>query len=322
MSRKALLIGIDQYDIFRPLSGCVADATKLGELLAGNEDGSTNYDCRVLTSAGPPAVTRATLRTEWRNLFQNFDGDALFYFSGHGFPSDTGGFLVTKDGTSVEPGLPMSELVQMANQSSAREVLIILDCCFAGDIGSIPYAQWPGGSPFVQLRQGITIISAAGSKEYAKEEGGHGVFTSLMLQALAGGAADPRGLVSAAAVYAYVEQVLGPWDQRPLYKSYANVLGPVRRCKPRVTDAEIRKLPNLFPLPEMLYELDRTYEYTDESADPKHVEIYNWFKRYRDAGMLRTVDGDDLYFAAMKSGQVELTLLGKFYWWLASKRRI
>lgn len=322
MSRKALLIGIDRYDNFRHLSGCVADATKMSELLAENEDGGTNYDCHVLTTAGSTAITRETLRTEWRNLFQHFDGDALFYFSGHGFPSDTGGFLVTQDGTSLDPGLPMSELMQLANQSSAREVLIMLDCCFAGDIGSIPYAQWPGGSPFVQLRQGITIISAAGSKEYAKEEGGHGVFTSLVLQALAGGAADPRGRVSAAAVYAYVEQVLGPWDQRPLYKSYANVLDPVRRCKPRLTDPEIRKLPKLFPLPESRYKMAPTYEYTHESAIPEHVEIFNWFKRYRDAGMLRTVDGDDLYFAAIKSGEVELTPLGKFYWWLASKKRL
>jgi hypothetical protein len=322
MSRKALLIGIDHYHTFRHLGGCVADAISMGELLADNEDGSTNYDCRVLTSAGATEITRATLRTEWGNLFQHFDGDALFYFSGHGSPSDTGGVLCTWDGTAVEPGLPMSDLIQLANQSSAREVLIVLDCCFAGDIGSVPYAQWPGGSPFVQLRQGITIISAAGSTEYAKEEGGHGIFTSLMLQALAGGAADPRGRVSAAAAYAYVEQVLGPWDQRPLYKSYANVLGPVRRCKPQVIDAEIKKLPSLFHLPETLYQMDPTYEHTHDSADPEHVEVFNLFKRYRNAGMLRTVDGDDLFFTAMKSSQVELTPRGKFYWWLASKKRI
>jgi hypothetical protein len=322
MNKKALLIGIDEYESFRELSGCVADATKVCDLLRQNEDESANYDCRLLTNPGSATITRAALRAEWRNLFRNFSGDVLFYFSGHGAPSDTGGLLVTQDGTSAEPGLAMSELLQQASQSSAREIIIMLDCCFAGDMGDISYTQLPGASPQVQLRQGMTILAAAGSKEYAREEGGHGVFTSLMLQALAGGAADIRGHISTASIYTYVEQVLGPWDQRPLYKSYVNSLGSIRRCRPQVADNLIRQLLKLFPTPEARYKLGPQYEFTHESADRKSVEIFNQFKLLRDGGMLRTVGGMDLYFTALNSGLVELTPLGRFYWWLASKKRI
>lgn len=317
--RKALLIGIDKYDKFRSLSGCIADATNMKEMLERHENDDPNYSCRLLTSSDPQPVTRAALRTEWRNLFHEFTGSILFYFSGHGAPSETGGFIVTQDATSAEPGLPMSELLQLATKSIAREVLIILDCCFAGDIGDIPNTYLPGGSTQAQLRQGMTILAAAGPREFAKELGGQGIFTSLVISALAGGAADVRGRVSAASIYGYVEQALGPWDQRPLSKSYADKLHPIRRCKPNVPDEVLRDLPKLFLSPDLLYQMDPSHEFTDRSATPEHVQIFNKFKLYRDARLLRTIDGDDLFFAALKSSYVQLTPLGKFYWTLAKK---
>jgi hypothetical protein len=54
-----------------------------------------------------------------------------------------------------------------------------------------------------------------------------------------------RGQVSAAAIYAYVEQALGPWDQRPIYKSNATQLSPIRYCTPDIEDDELRRLPQL-----------------------------------------------------------------------------
>ncbi len=322
VTRKALMVGINEYDNFRRLDGCVADATKMFELLGRNDDKNANYECRLLTSPSSTRITRAMLRAEWQKLFRNFSGEVLFYFSGHGMTSDTGALLVTQDGTQAEPGLPMSELTKMAEKSKASEVLILLDCCFAGDAGDTFYSQLPGASPHAELRQGMTILAAAGPAELAKEEGGHGVFTSLALQALAGGAADPRGYVSAASVYAYADQVLGAWDQRPLFKTYASSLGAIRRCKPQVDDHIIRDLPALFSTPDSRYKLTPKYEFTHKSADAKCVKIFNKFKQYRDAGMLRTVNGKDLYFTALKYGQVELTPLGKLYWWLAEKNRI
>ncbi|HEX7185334.1 MAG TPA: caspase family protein, partial [Thermoanaerobaculia bacterium] len=122
MDRRALLIGIDEYDAVRGLKGCVADAEAMAALLQENEDGSPNYGCRLLTSPGPKTITRALVRTEMSRLFDNFTGDVLFYFSGHGTPTELGGYLMTQDGTRDDPGIAMNDLLMHANLSRAREV--------------------------------------------------------------------------------------------------------------------------------------------------------------------------------------------------------
>lgn len=323
MARRALLVGINQYDNAGNLTGCVLDATAMEGLLARNEDGSPNYACRLLTSPNE-RVTRARLREVWEQLFDNFTEDILFYFSGHGTPTQIGGYLVTQDATEKEPGLPMDELLLLANQSKAREVLLILDCCFSGTLGNPQNLQGRSGSSYqAQLREGVTILSASRASEVAMEEtGGHGIFTWLVLNALRGGAADIRGMVSAAAVYAYVEQALGPWEQRPLYKSYADRLSPIRTCEPAVSDVLLRQLPTYFPEAGSRYQLDPSYEASASLAQPEHITIYQTFTQYRDARLLKTVGGGHLYYTVMESGAVELTQLGQLYWLLAKKGQI
>ena len=118
MSKRALIVGINHYDHVNSLTGCVPDATAMEEVLARNADGSVNFECRLLTSPGPTAITKAFLRQQWRELFQDFRGDVLFYFSGHGTPTEGGRLhLVTQDGVPDDPGLPMEDVVTMANNS-------------------------------------------------------------------------------------------------------------------------------------------------------------------------------------------------------------
>src|SRR5436305_14911753 len=98
-TKRALLVGIDHYQQMPPLTGGVADALAVGDLLRRNENGSPNYDCRVLTSADGPPITRARLRPEWQTVFGNFEGHNLCDFSGHGTQTKAGASLVTQDGT-------------------------------------------------------------------------------------------------------------------------------------------------------------------------------------------------------------------------------
>lgn len=324
MLRRALLVGIDDYDNVNRLSGCVADSRAMADLLGRNEDGSLNYDCQVFTAPGSAQkVTRAFVRGKWEELFADFNGDTLLYFSGHGAPTSIGGFLVTQEGTPSDPGLAMNELLVLANRSRARSVLLILDCCFSGSLGNPPNLQGDGSlENLAQLREGVTVLAASRPSQAAMEVGGHGVFTKLVLGALKGGAQDIRGRVSAASIYAYAESALGPWDQRPLYKSHASCLDPVRICTPHISDDLIRELPQLFVNPETPHVMAPSYEYTHESALPEHVEIFNKFKALRNAGVARTAAGDDLYYCALSSGTVVLTFLGRFLWDLASKGRI
>lgn len=327
MSKRALIVGLDQYDhpAIADLSGAVKDAQAMEAVLGTNEDSSPNYDCRLLTSPGPYPISRAFLRQQWDALFTDFHDEILFYFAGHGTPTDIGGFLVTQDGRNGDPGLAMQELVDRANQCKAREVLLILDCCFSGSLGNPASIQGDVENKAI-LREGITILAASRPTQTSAEVGGHGVFTNLVLNALYGGAADVLGNVSAASVYAYAEQALGPWEQRPLYKSHASRLTPIRKCAPEVPLQIVRRLPEIFPDPMATLPLDPSYEWSIDPRNPKHEEIFDCLKLYRNSRMLRTVnkvvDHGDLYHAAVHSTGVRLTGLGRFYWQLAKERRI
>lgn len=322
MAKRALVVGIDQYDHVNSLTGCVADASAMAEVLGRNADGSVNFECRLLTAPGPATITKAYLRQQWRELFHDFRGDVLFYFSGHGTPTDVGGYLVTQDGVADDPGLPMEDVVTMANKSPAETVLLILDCCFSGSTGNPAALQSGSIENRALLREGVTILAASRPAQVAMEVGGHGVFTNLVLGALRGGAADVRGRVSAASLYAYAEAALGAWDQRPLYKSHAAHLNPVRLCEPRVSDELLRELPHFFAMPADAYQLDMTYEETNGAAIAEHVATFKKFKRLQVAGLLKPRVGDDLYWAAERSGHVELTDLGKFYLQLVQNGRL
>lgn len=321
MDRKALLVGIDSYDNIKDLTGCINDASSMDQLLKKNDDNSVNYSTSLLTS-DKTKITRASLKKEIQNLFNNFEGYALFYFAGHGSPSQLGGFLVTQDGTDEEPGVSMSDLLALANKSKAKEVLLILDCCFSGSLGNPTELQNNDIENKALLREGVTVLSASRPSETSSEVNGQGIFTELVLGALSGAAADVRGKVSAAAIYAYAEQALGPWDQRPLYKSHASKLTPVRLTKPQVTDVQLRKLIELFEKKEDAFQMDPTYEHTEIVANPEHVKIFDQFKIYRNAGLIETAHGDDLYYVALHSHSIILSPLGKFYWKLVKKELI
>lgn len=319
MAKSALLIGIDDYQNVKPLHGCGADARAMAEILKSNDDGSPNFDCRLMTSSAGKPITRPVLRRSWSELFRDFDGDVLFYFSGHGYPTELGGYLVTQEGTPDDPGLAMNDVVQLANISKARSVLIVLDCCHSGAVGN--FANVQSGNQ-AQLREGVTILAASRPSQVAFELDGHGVFTNLLLGALRGGAADVRGRVSAASIYAYAEAALGGLDQRPMYKSHAAHLEPVRVCNAKVEDVLLRELLVFFPEPDSEYRLDMTYEETNGAAKPENVAIFKKFKLLQIAGLLKPKVGFDLYWTAERSGYVQLTTLGEFYRHLASVGRI
>lgn len=315
--RRALLIGIDAYQNFSALTGCVEDAKRMCEVLKRHEDNTPNYDCKLFTSSRKNPIGKEFLTQKWRALFENFEGDILFYYSGHGARTKTGGQIATQDGNIIIPGLAMDDLLLLANESPAREIVMILDCCSAGTVGNPALL---GGN--VWIREGVTILAGSSPTGFAKEKAGHGVFTELVISALNGGAADVQGHVSAASVYAYVDQALGAWDQRPMYKSYTSRVYPLRHCKRYVPYEVLQHLPILFKKSDSAHPMNPSYERTHESARKEKVEIFNKFKLLRDARLLRTLDGDDLFYAALNSGSAVLTPLGQFYWRLSKNNRI
>jgi hypothetical protein len=318
MSKRALLIGVDRYEHFDSLTRCVDDAIQMEALLTTHWDGSPNYHCTRL-STDSNDVTEASLRAAVRKLTKgaNPGDDLLFYFSGHGTIADGEGTLVTQEAMPDDVGFPMHELLRRVNRCGAGSIMVVLDCCYSGEMGNTGTA---GEINQVVLSEGVTILSASGPNETSREGGLNSLFTGLVISALDGGGADIRGYVSAASIYAYVEQALGPWQQRPMYKSYARKLAPLRLCKPTITDKVLRQLPTLFRSPDTLLRLDPSWEITEvEVQNPENVNKFNLLKKLRNGRLLDTEGDNDLYYLALDSKTASLSPLGQMYWQLAKK---
>ncbi|MCH7862471.1 MAG: hypothetical protein IH998_12455, partial [Proteobacteria bacterium] len=131
---------------------------------------------------------------------------------------DVGVCILGKDAKKYDEGVALGDILKWANDSSAGEVSIFLDCCFSGALGNLPAVD----NTKALLREGVSILTASRGDQPSVETGDGGLFTSLLVDALGGGAADVLGAVTVPSVYAYVEAALGAWDQRPLFKSHVS----------------------------------------------------------------------------------------------------
>lgn len=320
--KKALVVGINNYPS-SALRGCINDASGLASIIETNGDGSPNFDVRLETDV----QTKSKLKIMMVELFSGVNDTVLLYFSGHGFLNELGGYLVTPDYTKYDEGISMDEILLLANDSRAKDKIIILDCCFSGVFGSPTIAR---GS--CQLNEGVSILTASRGDEPSMEINGHGVFTNLLLNALQGGAADLRGHISPGGVYAYIDQALGAWGQRPVFKTNVTRFTSLRTINPQVSLNILRKITEYFPTPEQEYSLDPSYEDTNTKtvehsvikpyANAENVAVFKNLQKLQSVGLVVPVDSEYMYFAAMESRACKLTSLGYHYWRLVKDKRI
>lgn len=318
--RRALCVGIDFYK-FGALHGCVSDANRLAEMLRRNEDRSPNFDARVLEApegGNPDAVTRSVLRAAIEELFKHPTDVALFSFSGHGAENNLGGYLVTQDAQKYDEGVAMTDVITMANQSKAAEVVILLDCCHSGHLGNASMID----NSKALLREGVSVLTASRGAQVSVEDAGGGLFTSLVADALEGGAADILGDVSAPGIYSFVEAALGAWDQRPLFKSHVAQLIPLRKCHPAVDVSVLRELPTLFPLPAEDLQLSPAFEPLSGHADAVKAVVFSKLQALNRVHLVVPVGAAHMYDAAVQSKACRLTASGRYYWRLAKNARI
>lgn len=314
--KKALIIGIDNYPSF-PLNGCVNDANAICTTLETNGDGSPNFSVRLITSPTKD-INRSSLREAIEKLFSGESDMALLYFSGHGFIKSTGGYLVTIDATRYDEGVSMDEILNMANQSKSKNKIIILDCCHSGALGSPSIT----GNNLAQLSEGLSVLTASRDSESAMEVDGSGVFTSLVVDALKGGAADLRGNVTPGSLYAYVDEALGAWDQRPIFKTNVSSFTSLRNIPPKIPFETMRKIIQYFETAESEHKLDPSYEDTEDQAIEDNVKIFKDLQKFQSVGLVVPVGEEFMYFAAMNSKSCRLTALGYQYWRLVNEKKL
>lgn len=330
--KKALVIGIDDYQGQRALKCCVNDATEVAKLLNRNEDKSLNFEVQLLMSS-TASITNGLLADTISRFFKsgtNVD-TAVLYFAGHGVisPQTDAGYILGSDACKGNWGVPLSELLGLANDAHDRihSSVIILDCCHAGAAGEV--AGMKSGASIIG--PGVTILTSCNEDEKAKEGHEHGIFTELLLDGLRGGCADIRGNVTPAALYAHIDQTLGADAQRPLYKANVQQFVTLRQVEPKIPHDVLLNLPVYFPDPDMIYPLDPSYEPDRKSVaeefknlpvNKEHTVIFSQLQKCNRQGLIDPVGVEHMFDAAMQSTGCRLTPIGKHYRRLAQLNKI
>ena len=330
--KKALIVGIDNYPNGNDLSGCVNDAVEVASTLERNGDGSPNFEVRRLFSS-EQIVNANDLYVAITSLLSGEADIAFLYFAGHGIINEetNSGFLVTQDGKMPTWGMALGEVLELANKAhpKIKSTVIILDSCASGYAGEV--AGLTTGGTVSVIGNGVTILTACHRKGTAAETDEHGAFTSIMLDGLGGSAADVVGRITPASLYAHVDQTLGAWEQRPVYKANVQSFITLRQVAPRVPLDLLRRLPTYFPNPNYQLELDPSFEPErgEETArlaqipiNSDNVHIYRELQVCNRNGLVVPVEHEHMWHTAVHSGRVRLTASGAHYRRLAELQRL
>ncbi|AVH70306.1 caspase family protein [Nostoc sp. 'Lobaria pulmonaria (5183) cyanobiont'] len=193
----AIAIGINQYQLFQPLSCAQADAEALEDFLV-TEAGFLPKHCLVMTDTSPPIGDRSTYPTKENILLLLEDLAATswqqedylwLFFSGYGVNYKGKDYLMPAEGNPElvqETGIELRSLMQSL-QLANLNVLLLLDINRA--FGT--QADAPVGEETIELAQELqlaTILSCQPEQfSHESSELGHGFFTAALLEALRSG---------------------------------------------------------------------------------------------------------------------------------------
>ena len=212
---------------------------------------------------------------------------------------------------------------------TSNEETIDCDSCHSGNLGDVPAIGTGDRTAFIG--NGVTILTACDRSEAAEEYNGHGLFTGILIDSLNGSAADICGRITPASVYSQVDQILGPWKQRPIYKANVRSFITLREVAPKIPLEILRKLPKYFKNPSDQFALDPSFEPDRENvpkefqhipANDDNVAIFKELQLCNRHGLIAPVDAEHMYYAAINSTGCKLTALGAHYRKLAEMKRL
>ena len=226
--RFAIVIGVDKYadTQLSTLGGSSNDAAALSETLI-------NYagfpaDQVILLSSEEPAErqpTRGNILRRLSNLTAVVPKDALFVFAFAGHGAERGGqaFLLPSDAqlsddiTLLEQtAVNVMTVKEWVRKTGVGQIMLLLDAC-RNDPGGRADAPNPltktytRGFNFDVRNKEVTAFATIyatglGQRAYEYREKRHGYFTWAVIEALKGGAANPRGEVTLASMIDYLQE--------------------------------------------------------------------------------------------------------------------
>lgn len=191
------VIGIDTYkNSAYTLNYAREDAESFAESVKKN--GASLYHKVKIHALYDGAATRQNILDTLKNLeaHVSINDVFIFYYAGHGCMVDQNFFFIPTECTSMYQANSTNALSAETVQAGFKNIkalkqIIIMDACQSG--GSVEILAMRGANEekaFAQLSRGagIHVLASAGSEQNAKEilELKHGLFTYVLLEALAG----------------------------------------------------------------------------------------------------------------------------------------
>jgi len=242
--KKALIIGVSQYDNLPQLGLCKNDAEEMYEVLQ-----SQGYEIGEYQKL----VRYVTFNDLWDKIHDFFQDPFLkskdtlfFYFSGHGVPDGHENYLASSEIEENRPsrrGLAFDKLTSLTEGCNSRRIIAILDCCFSGSIRVEPVKSGTGGrigdddtsiakkaretmEKRIKESEGLCFLASSLSYQQSliKKNLGHSLYTYYLLEGLKGqlGYVDDNGYVTADHLsrYVYDKLIDEAQDlQKPIKKS-------------------------------------------------------------------------------------------------------
>lgn len=213
-TKRALLIGINDYQKASPLGYAVSDANGVKEVLIDDLQ-FKEEDITVLLDA------QATKSNIMKNFMRFSDedvsvDDCLFvFFAGHGYTKlgfkGEVGYLVPHDADmdDLSTFIRWDDLTRNAELIRAKHILFIMDACYGGL--AVHRELKPGSSRFLFdmfQRFSRQVLTAGKPDQIVADSGGplpgHSIFTGHLIEGLRGSAGNEYGVITANSLFAYV----------------------------------------------------------------------------------------------------------------------
>ena len=130
-------------------------------------------------------------------------------------------------------------------------------------------------------------------------------------------------------VYAHIDQSLGAWEQRPVFKTNVKQFVSLRKVCPPIPISDLRRIIEFFPMSGFEFSLDPTFEPEIKGRDAempppqiKNTRIFAILQKYNRLNLLVPIGVPHMWNAAMESKSCKLTALGEHYRRLVEKGRI
>ena len=152
---------------------------------------------------------------------------------------------------------------------------------------------------------------------------------SLNSMTLSAAAANLVGDISPGSVYAHIDQSLGGWEQRPVFKTNVKNFVSLRKVQASIPLSDLQRIIESFPSPGFQYPLDPSFEPEligrsegMPAPIPENTRKFAILQKYNRVNLLIPVDAPHMWHAAMQSKSCKLTVLGEHYRRLVERGRI